>query len=812
MKRRPMCLVCLGLALGIWLMRLSGLPVFGEPKNSRLEALAQSEETVRVRGQVQDYEIKTNSKSYLITSCVLHVQENEIPVKKLYLITQQEELLTIGSKIETEGILEKPETPANPGQFDTASWYAAKGVFYTMWADEIRTVEKAGTGAAEGLKRLRSRIAGNLSAMLPKSQAGILSAMLIGDKSLLDSEVKAAYQTGGVLHVLSISGLHLSMLGMGLFRLLQKTGCHRTVSSVLSIAGMVVYTVFTGSGVATRRAFLMFAVMVTGGLIGRTYDSMSALALAAVITLLGQPENLSYSGFLLSYIAVIGAALVWPVWKKSLNAGGSVEKSDRTAAGKGNGILLNKIKGWEGKQKKKSKKNTADKTREREQEQSMIKKQALHMGEGLKENIMSCFVITLTTLPLTAYFFYEIPLLSLLPNLVILPTMAWVMGFGILGCCLGLISVPLGRLALFPASVLLRVYEAVMELVGNIPGAVWICGQPSLAQVTVFYLIFSAVLWGISWASREENAEKSLAKVWRTWRGKLLCGAVLAVAVVCLLFRKDPPLSVTTLDVGQGDSLVVRSGGGTAWLIDGGSTDEKNVGTYRILPYLKNQGIGTLDGIFVTHSDADHVNGVRELLELSAEGRTALNICRLFLPLWMKDGDCARELEQLAGKAGTAVSYLKKGDRVTAGELSMEVLHPDGEDYQSEPNAGSLVLSLSYREFDALLTGDVQGEGEEKLQKLLQESPQDYEYLKAAHHGSKNSTPEEFLSIVRPRAAVISCSASSRYGHPHQELLERLEAAAADIYVTADTGALTCVTDGYAYTIRGFRATKVRMP
>ncbi len=775
MKRRPMCLVCLGLALGIWLMRLSGLPVFGEPKNSRLEALAQSEETVRVRGQVQDYEIKTNSKSYLITSCVLHVQENEIPVKKLYLITQQEELLTIGSEIETEGILEKPETPANPGQFDTASWYAAKGVFYTMWADEIRTVEKAGPGAAEGLKRLRSRIAGNLSAMLPKSQAGILSAMLLGDKTLLASEVKAAYQTGGVLHVLSISGLHLSMLGMGLFRLLQKTGCHRTVSSVLSIAGMAVYTVFTGSGVATRRAFLMFVVMVTGGLIGRTYDSMSALALAAVITLLGQPENLSYSGFLLSYIAVIGAALVWPVWKKS-------------------------------------KKNTADKTREREQEQSMIKKQAMHMGEGLKENIMSCFAITLTTLPLTAYFFYEIPLLSLLPNLVILPTMAWVMGFGILGCCLGLISVPLGRLALFPASVLLRLYEAVMELVGNIPGAVWICGQPSLAQVTVFYLIFAAVLWGISWASREENAEKPLAKVWRTWRGKLLCGTVLAAAVVCLLFRKNPPLSVTALDVGQGDSLVVRSGGGTAWLIDGGSTDEKNVGTYRILPYLKNQGIGTLDGIFVTHSDADHVNGVRELLELSAEGQTALNICRLFLPLWMKDGDCARELEQLAGKTGTVVTYLKKGDRVTAGELSMEVLHPDEEDYQSEPNAGSLVLSLSYREFDALLTGDVQGEGEEKLQELLQERPQDYEYLKTAHHGSKNSTPEEFLSIVRPRAAVISCSASSRYGHPHQELLERLEAAAADIYVTADTGALTCVTDGYAYTIRGFRATKVRMP
>ena len=102
MKKRPMCLVCLGLALGIWLMRLAGLPVFGEPEKRRLETLVQSEETVQVRGQVQDYEIKDNSKSYLITSCVLKNQENEIPVKKLYLITQQEEVQTLIDSNETE--------------------------------------------------------------------------------------------------------------------------------------------------------------------------------------------------------------------------------------------------------------------------------------------------------------------------------------------------------------------------------------------------------------------------------------------------------------------------------------------------------------------------------------------------------------------------------------------------------------------------------------------------------------------------------------------------------------------------------------
>ena len=335
MKKRPMCLVCLGLALGIWLMRLAGLPVFGEPEKGRLETLVQSEETVQVRGQVQDYEIKDNSKSYLITSCVLKNQENEIPVKKLYLITQQEEIFPTGSVINTEGVLEETEHPVNPGQFDAASWYAAKGIFYTMWAEEIQTVQPAEPGIRDWLKQWQNRMAQRLAVMLPESQAGILSAMLLGDKSLLEPETKAVYQMGGVLHVLSISGLHLSMLGMGLYRLLQKIGCRKAVSSVLAVAMMALYTIFTGNGVATRRAFLMFTIMVIGGLIGRTYDSLSALALAAVITLIGQPENLPYSGFILSYAAVLGTALVWPLWKKGRRTGEAVERTGvfRAAAG-----------------------------------------------------------------------------------------------------------------------------------------------------------------------------------------------------------------------------------------------------------------------------------------------------------------------------------------------------------------------------------------------------------------------------------------------------------------------------------------------
>ena len=792
MKKRPMCLVCLGLALGIWLIRLLGLPVFGEPEKERLEPLVQSEETVQVRGQVQDYERKDNSKSYLITSCVLKVQENEIPVKKLYLITQQEEMFAIGSIIETEGTLEKPEAPTNPGQFDTAGWYASQGIFYTMWAEELRAVRMAEPGIREGMKQLRTQMSERLSLMLPESRAGILSAMLIGDKSLLDPEIRAVYQAGGVLHVLSISGLHLSMLGMGLFRLLQRLGCHRFLSSGLAIAGMAAYTVFTGNGVATRRAFYMFVILTAAGLVGRTYDSLSALALAAVITLIGQPETLSYSGFLLSYTAVLGTSLVWPVWKKGMFCREHVEKAEEK---KRKNPKRKTSKRETRKREGRKKETPAQKWKERESE----------WGKSLKQNAASCMLITLTTLPLTTYFFYEIPVFSIVPNLILLPTMAWVMGSGILGCCLGLFSVPLGKLALLPASLLLGLYEAVMKGIQRIPGAVWICGQPTPVGILVFYMLLTAVLLAISRISREENMEKPTARFWRSPRGTALCAAILVLATACLLVRRNPPLSVTALDVGQGDALVVRKGGGITWLIDGGSSDEKNVGNYRILPYLKSQGIRTLDAVIVTHSDEDHVNGIRELLEMSGKGMTVLRIRRLLLPLWMQGGECAAELEELAGKAGAAVAYLRKGDRITAGELTLKVLHPDDESYEEEPNAGSVVLSLHYKEFDALLTGDVQGEGEEKLWRQLEENPFQYDYLKVAHHGSRNSTPEELLAIVQPEISVISCSSSGRYGHPHRELLQRLEDVGTDYYVTADAGALICTTDGLRCTMIGYR-------
>ena len=141
-----------------------------------------------------------------------------------------------------------------------------------------------------------------------------------------------------------------------------------------------------------------------------------------------------------------------------------------------------------------------------------------------------------------------------------------------------------------------------------------------------------------------------------------------------------------------------------------------------------------------------------------------------------------------AQKAGIMVEYLKKGDEICAGELTVSVLHPGaGEDYTGEENAGSVVLQLSCGACRALLTGDLEGSGEEEVLGAAERC----QILKVAHHGSRNSTSEAFLNRIQPQISLISCAWPGRYGHPHRELLERLRACKSHIYGTPVDGAVT---------------------
>ena len=266
--------------------------------------------------------------------------------------------------------------------------------------------------------------------------------------------------------------------------------------------------------------------------------------------------------------------------------------------------------------------------------------------------------------------------------------------------------------------------------------------------------------------------------------------------ILILCFRRGGRLEVTFLDVSQGDGIFLRLPSGAVCLIDGGSSDIKKVGEYRILPFLQSERIECLDFVFISHVDQDHISGVKEILQS--------DICRIDT-LCLPDIDNADSaylgLVQMAEEAGSRVVYLKSGDRIEKDELLIRCVHPVGRQVWADRNSYSMVLWPQYGEIDFLFTGDIGEEQEREIRRLL---PRKIEVLKVAHHGSQYSSSRDFLEWVCPKYAVISCGDGNSYGHPHIEAVERILESGTEILNTQDGGAIRIFSDGKRLQINQF--------
>jgi len=248
-------------------------------------------------------------------------------------------------------------------------------------------------------------------------------------------------------------------------------------------------------------------------------------------------------------------------------------------------------------------------------------------------------------------------------------------------------------------------------------------------------------------------------------------------------------LSVEFIDVDQGECILIESPSGINYMIDSGSVSVKNVAQYRVASAVKYRGISRIDYMIVTHPDADHMNGVTELIQ----NKDMLNIridC-LLIP-YVPDNENYKSLVRIAEENGITVARLHRGMYIQDSSLEMYCLHPDIKYVSESVNGYSAVMELLFGDFSALFTGDI-GEEEEKI---LPDRKRKYTLLKVAHHGSRFSSTAQFLEAVSPETAVISAGRNNMYGHPHQETLERLYDAGAMVFTTARSGEIIICTDG----------------
>lgn len=704
MQKRPLCVLCCCFILLTVLLTVSGLPVpWQEQIPSELSQTVKDGTAGRLYGQL--YRIQKNS-----AGCTLYVKNSILVVRSdRYFLNNSkisyDELpdVQIGNSVCVTGKLSFPAEASNQGQFDAAAYYRVRHISVLMKGSSLTVTKKSVSWLPHLAQKLRERMGAAMDRSLPQEESGILKTMLLGDKDGLEGDVRQLYQRSGISHILAISGIHISLLGMGLYRALRK-GLSVSRASFLSGGFLFFYLILTGFPVSAQRAVFMFWLRRGAECAGRTYDEPTALSLAALVILCENPLYVYDSGFQLSF----GAALF--LW------------------------LLKCLR--------------VDKT-------------------------VFSLDFWLCMLPFTAYYYYEISFIGIILNLLVLPPLGTVLFLGLAGGFMGIFLPRLGTALLLPAGWILKLYTWLCRLALRIPFASLVVGRPPLWQMALYGAVLMVLLM---WQSRKAKEKKA-------GRYLIVCGGAGVLLVLLLVLRVPEPVSVTMLDVGQGDCLVIQKGS-SAVLVDGGSTTVKNVGRYRIVPYLRYRGIRKISSILLSHPDEDHMNGLCELLDMEKTGEFSSQIGQLTVPSWMRDNTDWIALKELTGQQKIPIVYAEKGDVFCFGGAAVRILYPGGEYTGENSNAGSLTFMFELDDFSMLFTGDLEGEGE----KAVCKEDIRCDVLKVAHHGSANSTSREFLEKAKPSVALISCGEGNRYGHPHKETLERLQTAGCEILCTMDSG------------------------
>lgn len=699
-----------------------------EKRDSYMQYMT-DEKSVIVWGKIYKTEYKYFSYRYYMTDCVVQPEDGKAYGRKIscgdVVVYSDSKSAQLGDYMKAYGKIGLFKSATNEGEFDRARFYRSQGIDFSVKADDIKTSAGKHAWYYHRLERLRDTLSASLLSVTDETTAGVLSSMLLGDKSYLDDEIKDLYQISGISHILAISGLHISIVGMAFYRLLRKRRVSYTAAFICSAALILSYAVMTGNAVSTRRAVGMFILTMLAAALGRCADMLNSLGIMVIYLLWDNPMVLGYAGFVFSASAILAIGIVTPV-----------------------------------------------------------------MSAPKGEKFWASVSIQLPMLPVVAMNYYELPLFAVFVNLVVIPALPVIFISGLLASVAGCVGAIPGKVLVFPAFAVLKLYELLCSLVMKLPGASVITGASDGYRIFLFYAALSGFLVAFSLKKRAiERGLKGKRPILYSVQ-RAVCTAVL---LAILLVKPKAVAQLDILDVGQGDGIFYRFESGTCIFIDGGSSDRKQLGENVILPFLKYNGVQGISYWFVSHADSDHISGLSEVID---SGYTIEHI--VVAEVAAKE-EAMDELLFKAKEAGIDICFMSKGDSIEINAASglrnaakeetdgVMCLYPGTADTASDRNDICLVLKLTDGAFSGIFGGDISAEVEKEL---VAEYGKELsvDFYKANHHGSKYSGSKEWIEALSPRWAAVSCAAENRYGHPADEAMERLTDAKCRIFYTMQSG------------------------
>jgi len=692
---------------------------------------------IAVWGELIKMETTEYGKRGILSDCYIDFGEGVVPCNDVMMYTSKDQF-QIGQIHKITGQVNMFSEARNEGNFDARKYYQSLKIDFAMDEEETVLHQNNTDFFRTGLMSLKEKISRVYEVCMKTKSAGFYQAMVLGDKMKLDEELKDLFLLGGISHILAISGLHVSILGRGCYRFLRRSGIGFGVAGLLGGALLITYCVMVGSGTSTIRAVGMMLFFFLAQWMGRSYDMLNALGGMVLILLWDNPFLVENSGFWFSVMALLGVGVV----------GKELSYSEEPKGPK---------KGTKG------------------------------IGSGFWMSIG----ITMTTLPVTALSYYEIPLYSPLVNFLVLPLLTPIFSLAVFGGLLGLWAPvqDVVKILLQPCQWLLNFYEWICNMVAKLPEASVICGKPQWWQVALYYgVLFGGVYVLRMFVKRKGDGEKGKEK--SITHRKFVLGMIFVICGWCIFVPKQKIFEITFLDIGQGDGIYISAGDGAAYFIDGGSSSVDSVGEHRILPFLKAKGVKSIDYWFVSHADADHISGLLEVLE------SGYLLEHLVVAKYCPKDDKYEQLLSVAKEKGVEVLHMEVGHRVCSQNMEITCLAPSVKQVANDDrNENSLVLQVEWIDeeypqgFKALFAGDISTEVEKHLCEA--DLLEDVDLYKAIHHGSNYSNSALLLEITQPEYIVVSCGENNLYGHPGVKAVERMQASGAEIFYTKDNGQVT---------------------